>query len=330
MTPDTYMKRFLLCTVAIASMAFAHADDLKKMEFTPDPASNGNAAQASCDFSALGLPKDVVVYATGAYAGSKTNYQIDQSGHEATRFDVAVNSPNKPVVLMLSAYEPSVWNVGWTPGTRILAAVVTGYHRQGVAGLPADTPFINSSYDNRGPCGSFYLSDSNMAELNPLARRLLGRPVTMVYPISNGKVVVGTALAGKAELLTSSAVSIDSFRDLNAPLAGEAGLEAALRKGELRRATAADAQAWADAQAKQGPAADLPPVAGSSKPKVVAPSFHNGYVVLKPIAVPAGLYGAHSATFFVPKGVPAPTGNLGHSTLYDHNTLSCKGTSCRR
>ncbi len=30
------------------------------------------------------------------------------------------------VVLMLGAYQPSVWNIRWTPGTRILAAVETG------------------------------------------------------------------------------------------------------------------------------------------------------------------------------------------------------------
>jgi hypothetical protein len=51
-------------------------------------------------------------------------------------------------------------------------------------------------------------------------------------------------------------------------------------------------------------------------------------VVLKPFRLPPGLYGAHSATFFVPKGVPRPTGELGHSVLYDFNTLTCAGTFC--
>jgi hypothetical protein len=52
------------------------------------------------------------------------------------------------------------------------------------------------------------------------------------------------------------------------------------------------------------------------------------YVVLKAYPVPAGLYGAYSASCFVPKGVPRPTGKLGHSTLYDFNTLSCAGVRC--
>ena len=54
------------------------------------------------------------------------------------------------------------------------------------------------------------------------------------------------------------------------------------------------------------------------------------YVVLKAYALPAGLYGANSATFFVPKGVPRPSGNLGHSTLYDFNTMTCAGIPCGR
>jgi hypothetical protein len=58
--------------------------------------------------------------------------------------------------------------------------------------------------------------------------------------------------------------------------------------------------------------------------------MHNAYVVLGPFRLPEGLYGAHSATFFVPKGVPRPTGNLGHSVLYDFNTLTCAGVLCER
>jgi hypothetical protein len=51
--------------------------------------------------------------------------------------------------------------------------------------------------------------------------------------------------------------------------------------------------------------------------------------VLKPMQFPAGLYGAHSATFFVPKGVPLPTGNAGHSAVLDFNTMNCGGPLCR-
>jgi hypothetical protein len=34
---------------------------------------------------------------------------------------------------------------------------------------------------------------------------------------------------------------------------------------------------------------------------------------------PADLYGAHSVTVIVPRGVPRPTGNPGHSRILDMN-----------
>lgn len=323
------MKLYVVWAVAWCFMASACAGDTKKFEFEPDPASNGTAAQTTCAFNGLQLPDDVAVYATGAYAGKLTGFQIDPSGHEATRFDVAVNSSDKPVVLMLGAYEPSVWNIGWSKGTRILAVLVSGYHRQAVAGLPKQTPVLNSSYDNRGPCGYFYVSDSTLGALNPMAKRIFDRPVAMVFPVKNGKVVVGNPITGAEHLMTSTDVTIDALRDTAAPLAGPAGLQDAVRKGLLRHATPADAQAWANAVAANTPNADLPPVAGQGRPLPRAPSFHSGYVVLKTFTFPAGLYGGNSATFFVPQGVPSPQGNAGHSTVYDHNTLACGGPSCR-
>jgi hypothetical protein len=51
-------------------------------------------------------------------------------------------------------------------------------------------------------------------------------------------------------------------------------------------------------------------------------------VVLKPFTYPAGLYGGNSATFLIPKGVPKPKGNSGHSSVYDFNTLNCQGALC--
>ena len=56
--------------------------------------------------------------------------------------------------------------------------------------------------------------------------------------------------------------------------------------------------------------------------------LHNVYVVLGEMQVPAGLFGAHSATFIVPSGVPRPTGDLGHSKVLDHNTMTCAGLTC--
>lgn len=320
-----------LAALALSSFVAgcAGAAGLQPFEFSPEaePAASA-AARPVCALAGLQLPENVAVFAAGAYSGRKLAFQIDQSGHEGTQIDVAVNSSARPVVLMLGAYEPTIWNIGWSPGTRILAVLVSGYHRQAVAGLQAQVPQLNSSYDNRGPCGYFYIGSDNLAALNPMARRVFGRPVDMVFPAENGRVVVGDALRAGTRLLTSPEVAPASFRDPGAPLAGPAGLEDAVRRGVLRRATAADADAWADAVMRSSPPRDLPPVAGQGVPRPPRPSLHNAYVVLKPFTLPAGLFGAHAATLLVPVGVPRPEGNAGHSTIYDFNTLQCRGTAC--
>ncbi|WP_372017471.1 hypothetical protein [Pseudoxanthomonas sp. 10H] len=307
-----------------ATPASPGAPATRAFEFdTADPAA---AAPATCGFPDLAQSGPFRLYAAGAYSGRDLGYAIDRSGHEATTVDVLVNSPAVPVALMLGNYEPTVWNIGWTEGTRIVAVLVGGYHSQVVTGLPASVPRLVSTHENRGPCGYFYVSEERSAGLNPLARQVFGRPVDLLHPARDGKVVIGGAVAPGARLLTDAAARpASAFRLPDSLAGGAAGLQYAVAQGWLRPATQADAQAWKVAyDARAG--ADLPPVAGGRTPSRM--TVHNGYVVLKSFELPPGLYGAHSATFFVPKGVQRPTGNPGHSAIYDFNTLTCQGAVC--
>lgn len=320
----------VFATLSITTGAWGAVTELKAFEFQSETKQQVVASgKSACGFPELSLPSDFSVLAAGAYSGRKIAFQIDQSGHEGTQIDVAVNSPNKPVVLMLGAYEPTIWNIGWSKETKILAVLVSGYHRQAIAGLEKNVPQLNSSYDNRGPCGSFYVTKDNLSALNPIARRVFGRPVEMVFLAEKGKVVIGESLQNDTKLITSPETAPISFYDKDAPVAGPAGLENAVRLGLLRKATEADAEAWANAVMQNSPQPDIPPVAGSGIPKPPRPIMHNAYVVLKSFTYPAGLYGGHSATFMIPKGIPRPSGNPGHSAVYDFNTLNCKGPLCR-
>ncbi len=301
-------------------------DAVKPFDFA---GSSGNFDPAVCRFDGLRLTPDTRVYAAGAYGGAPQPFQIDQSGHQATRMDVAVNHASSPVVLMLGSYEPTVWNVGWSPGTRILAVLLSGYHRQVINGLPASVPRIVVSHDAAGACPSFSPWGDRLNSLNPVARQVFGRGVDMVFPARNGRVLISESGAEGGQWVTDAgARPVESFQLAGAPLAGEAGLEEAVRQGYLREARPADARAWQVAAAAARGPGDEPPVYGGTQPRPIG-IFH-AYVVLKPFTLPAGLYGAHSATFFVPKGVPRPRGTLGHSTLYDFNTLTCAGVACRR
>lgn len=315
--------------IILATTVQVEAGETKPFNFVQEKDSGGAVTRSpTCEFAGLTLPSEFSVLAAGAYSGRKVPFQIDQSGHEGTQIDVAVNSPGKPVVLMLGAYEPTIWNIGWSQGTKVLAVLASGYHRQVIAGLGKETPALISTYDNRGPCGYFYVTSDNLGSLNPKARAVFRRPVDMVYPAVNGKVVVGDPIAAGTKLVTSVEVPPESYYDKSAPIAGPAGLEDAVRNGLVRKATAADAEAWSDAVAQSSLKRDLPPVAGHGIPKPPKPSIYNAYVVLKPFTYPSGLYGGNSATFLIPKGVSKPNGNPGHSAVYDFNTLNCQGALC--
>jgi uncharacterized membrane protein len=262
------------------------------------------------------LPPDYVLYAGGAYSGSKLDFQIDQSGHEATRFDVFVNEPGKKVVLALGAYEPSVWNIRWSEGTVVAGVFVSGYHRQAVAGLGSEVPVLNASYDNRSGCGYFYLDRNDVAKGDALMRKLFGRSAQTYFLASGGQVTFGNQAASYRQ---GPGPSVESFRDKSAPLAGQAGIEQLLREGKLRIATPQDASAWQAALNKSQNLPQLNVVGAGPQKSSGDISPGNAYVVIKPMRYPAGLYGAHSVTFLVAAGVPRPEGNPGHSRVYDMN-----------
>jgi hypothetical protein len=307
-----------------------YADELVPFEFNiPHGSDKEKIANQECTFNNLVVPNNAVIYAVGAYAGRETDIQIDQSGHAGTQFDIVVNSKDRPVILILGAYEPSIWNIGWSEGTQILAVFASGYHRQVLAGLDSSVPVLISTYDNQGPCGYFYIKRGQDTALNPRSRGLFGKPVDLVYVCDKAaSVVVGDPLSSSDKLVTSSNATPESYRDRSAPLAGKAGLEDAVSKGLIRRATRVDAQRWVDELVASMPTPDVPPIAGQGAPKPKAPWIINAYVVLKPFVYPAGLYGGDAARFFIDHGVPVPTGDPGHSAVYNFNTLICRGALC--
>jgi len=333
-------KIIFACMLAVfVAPAALGADKLTTFKFDPGTLSSNMSPQPiGCSFPSGSLPAKFVVFATGAYTGKEIDFQIDQSGHQATKVDVVVNHTDSPVVLMLGAYEPTIWNIGWSDKTRIVAVFASGYHRQVLAGIPESVPYFISTYDNKAGCGSAYITAENPAGFDALSRKLFNRPVETVYPIANGVALMGQPIKPGTHLLTSSTNTVESYYDKNAPMAGPAGVKDAVAKGLLRPATQEDMQAWLDVMKEKGaqePAnkpAKVEPVAGAMQPAAAAPRKlnvpSNSYVVLKAFTFPAGLYGGNSATFFVPKGVASPSGNPGHSSVFDSNTGSCTGPSC--
>jgi hypothetical protein len=291
------------------------------------PANTPNVIQSdACTSFAEGmtLPDNYLLLAAGAYAGKKVGFQIDRSGEEATQIDVTVNSPEEPVVLLLGARSPTIWNISRTSNTQVLGVLATGYERQAVAGLDRNTPLLVSTHENEGPCGFFFENGGSEGSANAIAQRAFGRPVDQIYQGSAGTVVIGRAVRSSELLLKSFDRTPESFRDKSTLLAGRAGLDEALRKGVLRLTSDYDWQAWSGAVTRDAARHDLPPVSSS-----IEPTHFSAYVVVRPFTFPTGLHGADAATFFVPEGVPLPDGDPGHSMVYAFDNRVCQGASLR-
>ena len=269
-----------------------------------------------CAVSDLELPDEFVVYAAGGYDGLPLDFQIEQeSGDMADRTDLIVNSPSKPVVLMLGVHNPNIWNIQWTKDTEIVAVLASGYYHQALAGLPEETPILTSTYVNGAKCGYFYvgLNGEPFESLNLLSQKLFGQPIEKIEEIIYSTNWIGEPPEEEdPQLFSSDDITVDSFYDPNAPLAGVPALEAARKKGILRKATEEDAEAWMALQQELHPGKDV------SIPKVG--EFAKAYVVLDHFTYPDGVFGAN---FFIPDNVPEPIGNPGISNIYNFKTGKC-------
>lgn len=276
-----------------------------------------------CGFN-KSFPKNMTIFAAGAYKGMISNYRIGEKGEKASVFRVIVNSPNQPVALILGTYDTAIWEISWTEGTKIEAAYVMGYHTQAIAGLPKTVPISLISIDKKYGCGSFVIREESLSQINPLSNKLFHKNVDKVYYASNGYLYLGEPISEQELLFTSSDTSILSLHRADAPLQKDEALYDAVSKGILRSTTPEDLERWS----AQLPKNKTLPTVVTPNPEKRKPFVHNGYMILKPFVIPEGLYGGYSATFFLEKGVPMPTGDLGHSSLYDFNTMTCKGTTC--
>lgn len=331
------MKKVSLALISLLAAGNALAE--KTVPFPSAPLGASNVPYATeCTFVGHGLPDDTIVFAAGGYRGRDVDFQIDQSGNSAARFDVAVHS-DKPVALLLGAYEPTIWWIGWTRGTKIVAVFVTGYHRQVVAGLPRNVPVIVTSYEPSGACGNDYLgSERGNGWVDAKSRSVFGKPVLRVYDKDiDGRFDIIESTRRKSAYRTSRLSTPESFRDKTAPLAGDAGLDEAMKKGALRRMTSQDLdtireyyRARADRTATAAPPASGSFGSVAEEPDVSSIPLERAFVVLAPFRIPAGLYGAGRAYFLVPNGVAMPTGNPGHSVIIDLNHgPTCYGPMCR-
>lgn len=277
------------------------------------PADSRSSSQAK-SFVLSELPADVAVYAVGTYRGTTDlpDIQLDASGHTVSQAEVVVNQPDRPVVLVLTAYDPTVWRVGRTPRTTIVGVILSGYHTQALIGIPKNTPQLASTYEKKGSFPFFYAHSASpeLLAMNQAVKSLVGREIDrFIHKPTNGVFVVGNA-PKDAKALVYSGDPVKGNSDPGRPLVGQKGLDRLVQEGKLRPATQADIDAWVDKE--------------SVKYKRFNPDLRvdpdmeveHTYVVLKELTLPAGLYGAQARSFLIPEGVAFPKGPRGHNQFY--------------
>lgn len=282
----------------------------------------------ACRFDQLEIPENLKVYGGYHRRPLKLSREFINTGRTVQQVDVTVHSPNAPVALILSDYDSTIWNIGWTERTKIVAVLVTGYHQAGIAGLPSSTPVINSTHDNKGPCGYGSLESGSAKNeiLKAVSSSLFGKSIDKIYlqQKEGEPLYIGTHTPVKSATLTSYDVTPEMYLNKTVLSVGKKGLDEAILKGLIRQANWDDRKEWLEARLKAGTLRSPPKdteiyVDPRSKMYI----RNKEYVVLKDFRIPAGLYGSHSVTFYVPRYVSKPTGNPGHSQICYYKDGTC-------
>ena len=285
-----------------------------------------------CQFENTFSPDNLTVIAINGGDDKMSGHAIDQSGYEAVENDIVINMPNKPIALLLSNREPTIWNIRWTAGTQIKSVFATGRYRQVVVGLPSTTALASSVHaDKDYDC---YLSDASCRRADLIDRfswKVYGKDIAQCYEVSkNGKITIGDSVRISTPLQTSTDILASAFYTDKKPSAGKSGIEYLLQEGKIRLATKDDLELWAlkryqkfshSLEAKK-PIINTNITAKTVNDFKIKIFLHTVYVILDKITIPPG----SSADWFLQENVPYPDGSIkNRSTVYDFNTLTCKG-----
>jgi hypothetical protein len=163
----------------------------------------------------VGLPDDAEVHLVGLYKGSnRLRFPLGTSGHGTTEIDVVVGRAQSPVILVLSAYDPVVWRVGYTSQSRIAGVLAAGYHTQAVIGISRDTPLRIISYEQTRGCDTFHAySPQTAAQAERKLMMLVGRGIDKFYSSSPALIgqVEGDPRSGFDDVFYSPDLTVEGY-----------------------------------------------------------------------------------------------------------------------
>jgi hypothetical protein len=277
-----------------------------------------------CNFD--NIPEGAEVHMVGRYKGVRHSKINLQSTHTTRAIDVVVNH-DKPVFLVLSAYDPVVWHLSYTKGTNIVGVMVGGYHKQLVLGVPEGVKVTYGVYEDKGPCRVFRTTKAG-GQLTTAARMIqnvTGKPLlTFNDKFENSRYIIGSSDFSEDALIKASTDELKgnpavSFKKVPE---GQEGISYLLQKRHIRPATPQDIDSWVEAASQ--------PYKQYNKNLKVRHHMSSGrtFVILQKTTIPEGMFGAHSRSFIVPEGVPAPNMPESHNTYYFVESGSCMGAGC--
>lgn len=268
------------------------------------------------------------ILAVGTYEGGLPVARLaTHEGHEVKAVAIHVPARGGPLVVVLSAYDPVVWDLRDVPKNRLRAVFVSGYHAQAVAGAGSRPVRVTTYLKPNKACGEAayaYKGGKSLDRLDALVRRVFRRGIdgfTSGYTLKH-VLLEGAHMPSQVQSLVSpdSAVGASEFSS-GTNVDGPFGLQRLLDEGAIRKATRADVAELDRVLTRKSPTGRLAPVHAS-----IATS--EAYVVLRPITMPTGMYGAHSATFLIPRGVPMPKDSGSHNRYWMMATGECLGPAC--
>ena len=176
-----------------------------------------------CEFPELDFIRDfsaVAVVPIKVWLLPKTGVNLDRSSGEAVQVNVVVNSPSKPIYILVQYGSGSIiWNFSRTRDTRILAVAVSNNSDSPhlIAGLDKSTLIVGDVWHTGSGCGGVsedqksppraYDGDGE-DRLNPFLKKL-----DYTYFVSGSTVYIGEPIKEGEELLHSSTFNTaDSYR----------------------------------------------------------------------------------------------------------------------
>ena len=119
----------------------------------------------SSGLGAQSLDRSTDFYVLGVYKGHT---------HKYGKVTVFLADHDRPITLLLTAYESVEWQIEIEPGARLARVYLSGYHDQRVSGVPSDIPVHTESYDRRSPTYMYGHDNSSCFKLVEKAELLYG------------------------------------------------------------------------------------------------------------------------------------------------------------